>query len=134
MTVLLLSLVVMGLVVAVFTLVRNWRKPQADEPLPRPSARPAGCCGQHAVCEKTLRLADPSAEPVYYEDEELDTYAGRSADQYSDDEADAFRDVLYTLRPDEIGGWVHSLGLRCIDLPNQVKDEVILLLEERREA
>lgn len=134
MTILLLSLVVMGLVVAVFTLVRNWRKPQADEPLPRSSARPAGCCGQHAVCEKTLRLADPSAEPVYYEDEELDTYAGRSADQYSDDEADAFRDVLYTLRPDEIGGWVHSLGLRCIDLPNQVKDEVILLLEERREA
>ena len=46
MTVLLLSLVVMGLVVAVFTLVRNWRKPQADEPLPRSSARPAGCCGQ----------------------------------------------------------------------------------------
>ena len=80
------------------------------------------------------RLADPSAEPVYYEDEELDTYAGRSADQYSDDEADAFRDVLYTLRPDEIGGWVHSLGLRRIDLPDQVKDEVILLLEERREA
>ena len=86
------------------------------------------------MCEKTLRLADPSAEPVYYEDEELDTYAGRSADQYSDDEADAFRDVLYTLRPDEIGGWVHSLGLRRIDLPDQVKDEVILLLEERREA
>lgn len=134
MTVLLLSLVVMGLVVAVFTLVRNWRKPQADEPLPRPSARPAGCCGQHAVCEKTLRLTDPSVEAVYYEDEELDAYAGRAADQYSDDEADAFRDVLYTLRPDEVDGWVHSLGLRRIDLPNQVKDEVILLLEERREA
>ena len=134
MTVLLLSLVVMGLVVAVFTLVRNWCKPQADEPLPRSSARPAGCCGQHAVCEKTLRLTDPSAEAVYYEDEELDAYAGRAADQYSDDEADAFRDVLYTLRPDEVDGWVHSLGLRRIDLPNQVKDEVILLLEERREA
>lgn len=134
MTVLLLSLVVMGFVVAVFTLVRNWRKPETDAPASQPSARPAGCCGQHAVCEKTLRLTDPSAEPVYYEDEELDTYAGRSADQYSDDEADAFRDVLYTLRPDEIGGWVHSLGLRRIDLPDQVKDEVILLLEERREA
>lgn len=79
-------------------------------------------------------MADMPAEVVYYEDEELDRFAGRPSNQYTDTEADGFRDVLYTLRSEEVDGWVRSLTMRHINVPDQMKDELFLMLEERREA
>ena len=95
-------------------------------------ARPDGCCGQHAVCEKESLLAGVSREVEYYEDEELDAYRGRPSDAYTPEEEDRFREVLYTMRQDEVAGWVRSLQLRGVALPDGVKDEVILLVGERR--
>ena len=40
--------------------------------------------------------------------------------------------MLYTMRSDEVAGWVRSLQLRMIALPNEVKDEVFLIVGERR--
>ena len=68
----------------------------------------------------------------YYDDEELDQYAGRSEDDYTDAEIDRFRDVLLTLLPDDIAGWARSVQLRGITLPAAVRDELLLIVGEER--
>lgn len=90
------------------------------------------CCGQHEVCEKESLLAAVNKEIEYYDDEELDRYRGTSSDAYSDEAVDEFRDVLYTMKEDEVAGWVRSLQLRAVELPDALKDEVFLIVGERR--
>lgn len=88
------------------------------------------CCGQHEVCEKeSLRAIGKDIE--YYEDEELDRFRGRTT--YSEEEVEEFREVLYTMRTDEVAGWMHSLELRQVNLPDELKDEVFLIIEEQRQ-
>ena len=90
------------------------------------------CCGAHEVCEKDSLLAALSKQIEYYNDEELDRFRGREGDEYTPEEADEFRDVLYPMRSDEVAGWVRSLQLRMVNLPDEVKDEVFLIVGERR--
>ena len=37
------------------------------------------------------------------------------------------------MREEEVAGWARSLQLRGIELPEEVRDEVILIVEERRQ-
>lgn len=90
------------------------------------------CCGQHETCEKDSLLAAVSKQVEYYNDEELDRFRGREGDEYTEEECDEFRDVLYTMRDDEVAGWVRSLQLRYVNLPDELKDEVFLIVGERR--
>ena len=92
----------------------------------------AECCGQHSTCEKDSLLAAVSKGIEYYDDEELDRFRGRPADTYNQEECDEFRDILYTTKDDEVAGWVRSLQLRNIELPDALKDEVFLIIGERR--
>ena len=48
-------------------------------------------------------------------------------------QADEFRDVFYTMRDEDVAGWVRSLQLRGIALPDELKEEVFLIVGERRE-
>lgn len=134
MLVLLVSLLAVGVAVALATLLSGARRPGRDGGEAAVPSPPPGCCGRHAVCERMLRMAAEPSEVDYYEDEELDRFAGRTSDHYTDTEADDFREVLYTLRTEEVDGWVRSLASRHIDVPDQMKDELILLLQEGREA
>lgn len=90
------------------------------------------CCGQHEVCEKESLLAAVSKGIEYYDDEELDAYIGTAPEHYTPEEEEQFRDILYTMRDEEVAGWVRSLQLRGIALPNALKDEVYLIIGERR--
>lgn len=90
------------------------------------------CCGQHEVCEKDSLLAAVSKQIEYYNDEELDRFRGISGEEYQPDDVDEFREVLYTMRDDEVAGWVRSLQLRAINLPDELKDEVFMIIGERR--
>ena len=36
------------------------------------------------------------------------------------------------MREDEVAGWVRSLQLREVNLPDELKDEVFLIVGERR--
>ena len=90
------------------------------------------CCGQHETCEKDSLLAAVSKDIEYYNDEELDRFRGREGSEYSEEECDEFRDILYTMRDDEVAGWVRSLQLRYVNLPDELKDEVFLIVGERR--
>ncbi len=90
------------------------------------------CCGQHETCEKESLLAAVSKQIEYYNDEELDRFRGRESSAYSADEIEEFREVLYTMREDEVAGWVRSLQLRAVALPDELKDEVFMIVGERR--
>lgn len=92
----------------------------------------AECCGMHIVCEKDSLLTSVSKDIVYYDDEELDEFAGREANEYTTDETELFRDVLLTLRADEIAGWARSIQLRGITLPTEVREELIMIISEAR--
>lgn len=100
--------------------------------LPAVKQPPQECCGQHEVCEKESLLAAVSKDIEYYNDEELDRFRGKDSSSYTETETDEFRDILYTMRDDEVAGWVRSLQLRGVPLPDALKDEVFLIVGERR--
>ena len=90
------------------------------------------CCGQHQICEKESLLAAVSKQIEYYDDEELDRFRGRPSDQYEEEEIEEFRDILYSMKDDEVAGWSRSLQLRGVELPDDLKDELFLIVGERR--
>lgn len=90
------------------------------------------CCGQHQICEKESLLAAVSKKIEYYDDEELDCFKGRQANEYSDEEIDEFREIMFTMKEEEVAGWSRSLQLRGIELPDELKDELFLIVGERR--
>lgn len=87
------------------------------------------CCGLHAVCERADRVA--LADDIeYFDDEELDGFAGRGENDYSDDETEQFREVMLTLVPSEAAAWSRSLERRGIALPSMLRDELLMLISE----
>lgn len=135
---LILALVGLGLVVGSIGYVSEHRSrlhPEKHTPPASPTLqqlRDMQCCGQHEVCERDSLLAALSKQIEYYDDEELDDYAGRHSDAYSESETDQFREVFYSMREDDVPGWVRSLHLRDVELPDGLKDEVVMVLNERR--
>ena len=89
------------------------------------------CCGMHTVCEKT-NLSPVTGEIVYYDDEELDRFRGREATDYSPEEVEEFRDVLMTLLPQDVAGWSRSIQVRGINLPVDVRDELLMIVADLR--
>lgn len=92
------------------------------------------CCGMHITCERDSLLAGISDKIEYYDDEELDAYAGTAPDAYTDAQTEQFRDILLSMQPADIAGWARSLQLRGIELPAPVRDELILIVSEARAA
>jgi hypothetical protein len=91
------------------------------------------CCGLHITCERDSLLASVSPEIVYYDDEELDRFVGRDAEDYTDEEIEEFRDVLLTLLPEDIAGWGRSIQQRKITLPTAIRQELLLIVAEARD-
>lgn len=91
------------------------------------------CCGQHAVCERES-LLNQRAEIIYYNDEELDTLSGISPDEYTDEQVREIEEVFYTLQEKDVAGWLKSLQLRNIVLPNKLRDEALMIISERRKT
>lgn len=135
------SLIILGALVAVGLILylhdRHSRRKAAAEGVEEPAFNEPEeqCCGMHITCERDSLLASVSDKIEYYDDEELDAYIGRKADDYTDEEIEQFRDVLLTLLPEDIAGWGRSIQLRGIELPSAVKDELLMIVAEaRREA
>ena len=87
------------------------------------------CCGLHLVCEKEL-TAIAEDKVLYYDDEELDRFIGRTPDEYSAEEIEEFRDVMLTLLPHDVPGWARSLDRRDIRPPREIRDELLILLQD----
>ena len=92
---------------------------------------PAGeCCGKHAVCEKQ-KLAEARLHSAqYFDDEDLDRFKGRSSDNYTDQEVEEFRYVLYTMQQDEVREWMECLQARDIEIPDELKEECYSMMNE----
>ncbi len=118
-----IALILLVAVVGTLTYIRKRRHPEEEEEINAPDA---DCCGAHAVCEKGLKKAEEKID--YFDDEDLDEYKARSADSYTDDEIDRFRDVLYTLQPKEIEEWLISLEKRDIQLPVILRQEAVEMI------
>lgn len=86
----------------------------------------------HITCEKDSLLASVSPTIEYYDDEELDRFAGKDPEDYTDSEIEQFRDILLTLLPDDIAGWARSIQLRGIRLPSCVREELLMIVSEAR--
>ena len=125
------ALVVTGILLYLFDRRQRLKSPE-DEPVYNEPEE--ACCGMHVTCEKDSLLASVSREIVYYDDEELDAFKGRGADEYNEREIEQFRDVLLTLLPQDIAGWGRSVQLRGIELPASVRDELLMIVAEARSA
>lgn len=137
MWILIVSLIALAVVAAVAGVIRNRRlRRQVEsgelEAMPEVVEVDSECCGQHEVCEKESLLAAVSRKIEYYDDEELDKYAGVAPDSYTPQQEDEFRDIFYTMQDEDVAGWVRSLQLRGIALPDNLKDEVFLVVGELR--
>lgn len=123
-----LALLGMGLIVGISTWIsrRNNNEPEIIVPA---SGDCATCSGIDESCEQTCVMVAATKGIEYFDDEELDRFKGKDSNEYTDEEADEFSEVLYTMRPEEVKGWNRSLILRGINVPNQIKDELITMIE-----
>lgn len=90
----------------------------------------ATCDGTSTKCEQECMMEAATKEIEYFDDEELDGFAGRQSDSYDEQEVEQFSEVLHTMRQDEVQAWCRSLTLRGISLPDELKDEVIMLIDD----
>lgn len=136
MWVLLLMLLALGVFAALLGLRRTQppteetAEPLADDEDEPPAENCNACAADGTGCyaERMLRHAAQTA-PQYFEDEELDRFAGTPADNYSTEQEAQFAEVLRTLRAEEVADWLHALTLRGIELPASLRDEAILLMQ-----
>lgn len=89
-----------------------------------------GCDGTDSKCEQECMMEAATKEVEYFDDEELDRFVRRASDDYTDEEAEEFREILYSMKTEEVKDWNRSLILREINVPDQIKDELVLLLQE----
>ena len=125
--VLLLSLLVLGVLAAVWSRVSSSGDDDTDAIVTRPTC--ATCNGEDTRCEQECMMEAATREVEYYDDEELDRFKGRPSDCFTDDEAELFREVLMTMPQSDVKGWNRSLILRGINVPDQIKDELLLMID-----
>ncbi len=86
-------------------------------------------CGVTCFCDDQSLRRQMSEEIIYFEDEELDTYRDAAPAAYTEADVEAFAEVLATLRPNEVADWLHSLELRGITLPHQLREEATMMMQ-----
>ena len=91
------------------------------------------CCGMHLVCERESLLST-NDKIEYYDDEELDQLAGIRPEDYNDRQKAMIAEVFTSMRAEDVIGWVRSLQLRSIELPYELRDEVLMVVREQRAA
>jgi len=103
---------------------------QPTEPEEEPLQVASDCCGAHQICEFDESVYKQK-EIIYFNDEELDELRNLREDQLTSNQIDDLREVLYTLRTDEISKWLISLGQRHIHLPAILQQEARQLMAEK---
>lgn len=108
---------------------------KVNQATPEPEEKreiPQDCCGAHAVCERDMLLSKTD-EIIYFDDEELDELAGVNPDEMDENQRKMIADVFYTLREQDVAGWLRSLQLRAIELPQEIREEALFIVTERRQ-
>ena len=129
MILIILILILTILIIGVTLFVRRVNKTTPEQP---PVEIADDCCCSHAVCERDSLLSQTD-QIIYFDDEELDTLQGIPANEFSDAHISMLENVFYTLREQDVAGWIRSLQLRNIDLPHDIREQALLIVAERRE-
>lgn len=124
---LIVALIVLGIFSAILGWLSHNKKGENSVILADDSC--ATCLGDNPKCEQVCMMEAATRDIEYFDDEELDRFQGREGNAYSDEEAEEFREVLLTMRESEVKDWSRSLTLRGIQMPDQVKDEFLMLLD-----
>ena len=90
---------------------------------------PTDCCGAHEICEFDEYKMNQETI-IYFDDEELDALRNVREDQLTSNQIDELREVLYTLKTNEINKWLISLSRRHIHLPSILQQEASHLMAE----
>lgn len=131
----------LGLIILVLMEIRERKRateasqaPEADNPQAEKMVRvPVDdeCCGRHSVCERES-LITTKPDIVYYDDEELDRLKGVAPEDYTEADLAEVQEVFYTLQDKDVAGWLRSLQLREITIPQDLLDEALMIVAERR--
>ncbi len=90
-------------------------------------------CSIRPICPSEQLLAGECKQEItYYDDQELDAFAGRDENGYTADEEEQWRDVLYTLMPADLLGWGQSIKHRGLVMPAAIREEFMQLAAEHR--
>ena len=109
---------------------RKAKKTNQPESIVKPSD--GECCGQHLVCERES-LLQTNAQIEYYDDDELDALADIAPQNYTREQYQAIREVFDSLKEKDVPGWCRSIQLRHIELPQDIREEALLIVRERRQ-
>ena len=109
---------------------RKAKKTNQPESIVQPSD--GECCGQHLVCERES-LLQTNAQIEYYDDDELDALADIAPQNYTREQYQAIREVFDSLKEKDVPGWCRSIQLRHIELPQDIREEALLIVRERRQ-
>ena len=120
-----LSLIALGVFSALYAIVTN--RNREESPVVQADSC-ATCNGENDKCEQECMMEAATKPIEYFDDEELDAFNGRSSDGYTDEEVEQFSYVLNTMPQEEIRDWCRSLHLRGIEIPDQLKDEVYMMM------
>lgn len=120
-------LMVMGLlaVVGVLIVVMNKVKRQSsgtDNEIKICKTTGEVCCGGGTNCHKYTNTGSSANSLQYFEDEELDRFKGKSPSDYSPQEIAEWREVICTLQPQEVRGWVTSIHRRGLLIPAEIEE------------
>lgn len=122
MWILIVALVVLGTIAAGASLL--WDK---DTPIAM-AHDCTTCVTGDSNCEQNCMMEASVKDIEYFDDEELDRFAGRQSNGYTDEEAEEFRTIMTSMTPEEVKAWNRSLILRQVNMPDQVKDDYIVMV------
>ena len=108
---------------------------ETDVNRPIEDPAPQGCadegCGLRSICPSEQLLEGAcKQEIIYYDDEELDAFKGRDESDYTPEEEEQWRDVLYTLQSSDLLGWGQSIKHRGLVMPTAIREEFLQLAAE----
>jgi len=126
-----ISLLTLGAIAYIFG--RNRRSDGSEEPIVVAKGDCSSCTGDDPKCEQVCMMEAATKPIEYFDDEELDEFKGRSASSYTENEIEQFAYVLQTLQAKDAAPWSRSLTLRGIQLPDSLRDELIMLIDSADE-
>lgn len=137
MTIFLVLLIVLGVLFGRTIYIRARRLDRSVKDknflvLKKPKGCDMGQCGMSCFCDDEALMHAVKMEPEYFDDKELDTYKGVAANGYNERQINKFSEVLMMLRPEKTAGWLRSLDLRDIALPEPLKDETLIMMEDKK--
>ena len=120
----------MGVLLGIVYLRRYRRETEGTPDAPALCEVTGDACfgGEHCHLRRSLKAE--RSFPEYYEDEELDRFRGRMPGEYTPEETAEWEEILSTLRPGEVVGWIGSIHRRGLRFPERLRPRLKALTEQ----